>query len=266
MVDAVAAGQAFSIGGCLKRALSTFFANFISFNLLGLAVMVPGMLLLVAVFGAVFASLFLGASAAGGAPAVFGTLHVGAFGFAWVLLLTLQYLLTAVIVFGALRYLEGNKAGFFACLMQGLRRLGPIIAIAFISTVLLIVGFLLFVVPGIIVALMICLAIPVLMVERPGVMASLSRSRELTKGYRWHLLGLFLLGMVCTALATMAAVLPFQLLSFSVESAAVIGAVVQLAMQLFTTVFLAVLLAVAYHDLRVAKEGVSTAQIAAVFD
>jgi hypothetical protein len=37
-------------------------------------------------------------------------------------------------------------------------------------------------------------------------------------------------------------------------------------LQLFTTVFLAVVLAVMYHDLRVAKEGVSTAQLAAVFD
>jgi hypothetical protein len=252
---------AFSIGGCLKRALSTFFANFISFNLLGLVVIVPGILLVVVLFGAVFASIFMAGSAVDGTPPDFGALHFGTFGLVWVLMVTLQYFLTAVIVFGSLRYLQGNKAGFLACLMQGLRRIVPIIGVAVITTVLVTIGMALLIVPGIIIAVMICLAIPVLMVESPGIMGSLSRSRALTKGYRWHIFGVLLLAFVITTIVNIVVPIPFGLVLPQELTIIVNG-----LLQLFTTVFMAVLLAVIYHDLRVAKEGVSTAQLAAVFD
>jgi hypothetical protein len=265
MTDILAAqrapvGGAFSIGGCLKRALSTFFANFISFNLLGLIVILPGILLVVALFGTVFASFFLTGSA-DATPPDFSALHFGLFGVVWVLMVSLQYFLTAVIVYGALRHLRGNKAGFFDCLMHGLRRILPIIAIAIVTTVLVTIGMMLLVVPGIIIALMICLAIPVLMVENPGALKSLSRSRELTKGYRWHILGVLLLAFVITTIINVVVPIPFDLVLPQELSMVVTG-----VLQLFTTVFLAVVLAVMYHDLRVAKEGVSTAQLAAVFD
>lgn len=266
MTDMTAHTGTFSVGRSISRAISTFFANFISFNLLGLAVMVPGALVLFAMFGATLASLFFYEPGPGAPPPDFSGLNFSLFGVAWVLLLTLQYFLTAVIVYGALRYLQGNKAGIFACLGQGLRRILPIAIVAILTTILLSIGFLLLVIPGIIIALMICLAIPVLMVENPGIFGSLSRSRELTKGYRWHLLGLFLLAFVITTVVNIVVPMPFGLLGAIDPSLAAVGAIVGLALQLFTTVFMAVVLAVAYHDLRVAKEGVSTDQIAAVFD
>jgi uncharacterized membrane protein len=176
-------------------------------------------------------------------------------------MLTLQYFLTAVIVFGALRYLQGNRAGILACLGQGFHRLPAIFGIAVLTTILVMIGMILVIVPGIIIALMICLAIPVLMVENPGITGSLKRSRALTKGYRWHLFGLFLLAFVITTIVNVVGPMPFNMVLPEV-----VGLVVSALIQLFTTVFLAVLLAVTYHDLRVAKEGVSTAQIAAVFD
>ena len=266
MTDSAIMGEPFRIGSCLKRAITTFGANFISFNLLGLTVIVPGLILVSLLFGVVFASVFLGIQAPNATPPDIGALHFGTFAIVWVTMLSLQYLLTAVIVFGALRYLQGQKAGYGACMAQGIRRLIPIVIIAVVSTILMAIGFFLLFVPGIIIALMICLAIPVLMVENPGSLGSLSRSRALTKGYRWHLLGLFLLAFVVTALVSAVVLLPLHLLTLVSESFSVVGAIAHLLIQFFTTVFLAVVLAVAYHDLRVAKEGVSTAQLAAVFD
>jgi hypothetical protein len=260
MTDTTFAGGQFQIGTCLKRALSTFFANFIAFNLLGFTVMVPGLILLIALFSAVFAGLFLSLQSGNAPPSGLGALHFGTFGLIWVMAVTLQYFLTGVIVYGALRYLQGEKAGYAACLGRGFRRFVPIVAVAVVSTVLITIGTALVIVPGIIIALMICLAVPVLMVESPGILGSLSRSRELTKGYRWHLFGLFLIAIVATAVINIIVPLPFELVSS--DLATFVGAIIQL----FTTVFLAVLLAVAYHDLRVAKEGVSSEQIAAVFD
>ncbi len=43
---------------------------------------------------------------------------------------------------------------------------------------------------------MLYVAVPVCVIEKQGVIASLSRSRALTKGYRWQIFGLFLLVMV----------------------------------------------------------------------
>jgi hypothetical protein len=54
-------------------------------------------------------------------------------------------------------------------------------------------GMVLLVVPGIIVALMWVLVIQVMIVERLGIVDAFKRSRALTKGHRWALLGLFVL-------------------------------------------------------------------------
>jgi hypothetical protein len=104
------------------------------------------------------------------------------------------------------------------------------------------------------------------MAEGTGIRASLSRSRVLTKGSRWKLLGLFLVAAIGVTIVS-------ELISFIVELAvplsetgAIIQIVVGIALQVITTVFMAVVLAVTYHDLRVSKEGASTTQIASVFD
>jgi len=267
MSDMAAVGEPFRVGSCLSKSLSAFFKNFISFNVIGLIIMVPGVLLVIFLFGNTFAALMAYDPATSTAPPDIGENFATAFLGAFVVMIVLQYLLTGAIVYGALQHLDGHKPSIAASLMQALRRIVPIILVAIITTVLVWIGMVLLIVPGIIIALMICVAIPVVMVEGPGVFASLSRSRALTKGSRWRLLGLLLVAFIGTAVVSMiiSMVLGVAML-FLGDTGPMISTVVDVAVQLFTTVFLAVVLAVAYHDLRVAKEGVSTAQLAAVFD
>jgi hypothetical protein len=103
-------------------------------------------------------------------------------------------------------------------------------------------------------------AAPVCIAEREGVGASLSRSRFLTKGHRWQIfgamvliavLGLILIGVLTTA-AFMTGPIGLTVVFDGVQ--AVFGA------------FYAVMAAVFYYQLRVAKEGVDLAKIASVFD
>ena len=47
------------------------------------------------------------------------------------------------------------------------------------------------VIPGLVLSTIWWVAIPVAVVERPGTVASLRRSSELTKGVRWRIFGLF---------------------------------------------------------------------------
>jgi hypothetical protein len=90
---------------------------------------------------------------------------------------------------------------------------------------------------------------------------SLGRSRQLTKGHRWKIFGLFLLlyamGMVTG-------------LFIGGTSAALGGTPAAVTASLIWSAiwgsFSAVVIVVTYHDLRVAKEGINTEQIVAVFD
>jgi hypothetical protein len=267
MTDMTMAGPQFQIGSCLKRALSTFFANFISFNLLGLIVMAPGVLLIFLLFGSTYMALISYDPATGAPPPEIGPgFAITIFG-SIVVMMVMQYLLTGAVVYGTVQHLHGQKPSMATSLMQALRRVLPIILVAIITTILVWIGMMLLIVPGIIVALMLCVAIPVVMVEGPGVFASLSRSRALTKGSRWRLLGLLLVAVIGTTLATtIISMVVGLVMVFFGSVGATVSTVVDLALQLFTTVFFAVVLAVTYHDLRVSKEGVSTEQIAAVFD
>lgn len=259
----------FQVGTTLRRAFSTYLSNFISFNLMGLIVGLPGLLLVVLFLFAIGFGFFAMLPAEG-VPVEempdFGFIHLLGFIGVLVLVVSIQYLMVAVIVDGTLQHLGGRRPRMGAALRRGLGRIVPVVLVAFITGVLFSVGWMFFVVPGIIFALMFCVAVPVVMAEGKGVFASLARSRALTRGQRWRLLGLFILALVLSFMATAVLIVPLQLLTLVAPELSVIAGFAQLALQLFITVFFAVLLGVVYHDLRVAKEGVSTDQVAAVFD
>ena len=71
--------EPFQVGASLKRAFSTFLANFVSFNLLGLLVSIPGLLLIVLVFFSLGIGIFSLLPVEGAAEAElpnFGFIHV----------------------------------------------------------------------------------------------------------------------------------------------------------------------------------------------
>jgi hypothetical protein len=261
MTDAASTGEPFRVGSCLAKAVSVYFANFVSFTAMGLLVLVPGSMVLLMFFGNLLAGL---------GPALLtaeGRLHatpLTAVGFlaALVAVVALEYLLIATVVCGTMQYLQGNAAPAAAALGQGLKRAVPIIGLAASTTVLVGAGLLLLVVPGVVIALMLSVAVPVLMVEGRGVRDSLARSRQLTAGLRWPLLGVFVAAVAgCMALVALVT-LPFDFLLPQDGAITLIGAILEMAAQLFTTVFLAVVVAVTYHELRAAKTGVGTAPLA----
>lgn len=100
--------------------------------------------------------------------------------------------------------LEGRRAGLRKAFGFALSNLFPLLAIGLMTGILTILGLILFVVPGIIVAVMFGLAVQVVTIERSGAVQSLRRSRSLT-AERWGktfavLLSVFLI----TALAYIA--------------------------------------------------------------
>ena len=79
-------------------------------------------------------------------------------------------------------------------LLEGLKLAPATFAVLLLHLLASMVGWLFLLVPGIIIYIMFCVSLPVLTEERAGVTGSLKRSRELTKGSRWRIFLLLLIG------------------------------------------------------------------------
>jgi Uncharacterised protein family (UPF0259) len=70
--------------------------------------------------------------------------------------------------------------------------IGQLILVAFVAAVGVLIGFILIVIPGLILITIWSVAAPVVVLERPGVFAALRRSRELVRGNGWQVFGVIL--------------------------------------------------------------------------
>ena len=99
----------------------------------------------------------------------------------------------------------GQMTGESGPLSQAAGVLLPIIAVSMLVTAGLAVGLLILVVPGIIFLVASIVSVPALIVERRGVLESIDRSFELTRGHRWPILALVVLTIVVSFLILFAA-------------------------------------------------------------
>jgi hypothetical protein len=216
------------------------------------------------------------------------------------LTIVLSLLSQAIVLYGAFQDMRERPVRLADCLKVGLGRFFPIVGLAICAGVvtltymmfvalafgqlfkvlspgLSVVAFLLLLVPIPIFYLMWFVATPACVVERLGPIRSMGRSRALTKGHRWKIFGLILVvvlpalivtAVVAGVMAKLGLGSRLQIGVFVNSSAANItwAQVVGLIWTAIWTAFFAILGVVSYHDLRVAKEGVDTEQIAAVFE
>jgi hypothetical protein len=181
-------------------------------------------------------------------------------GFGTFLGLLLGMLSEAVVLYGAFQDMRGKRINLGESTRVGLRRFLPVVGVAISVTLLGILGLFLFVVPGLMCFTMCFVAMPACIVEGRGVFSSIGRSAQLTLGYGWRIFGLMLLWYVSDAIADSA---------IDYLSSVAGGVPAFVAHVIWSGVwgaFYAICAVVAYHDLRVAKEGVDTEQIAAVFE
>ena len=177
-----------------------------------------------------------------------------------ILLITFTTLGQTAIVHAAFQDVRRRPVRLAESLNTALRRFLPVLGLALVGGLLTLLGVLLLIVPGFILYTMWFVGLPVCVVERRGPWKSLRRSRELTKGHRWKLLGLTLL-LIIPSFASLA--IGFGLTAVASPIAGLIGKFIWSAIW---AAFAATVVAVTYHDLRVAKEGIDIEQIASVFD
>lgn len=163
---------------------------------------------------------------------------------------------TVVLAFFARRYV-GESPAMKDSAREALSRILPFIGLAIVYWIMVIAGFFLLVVPGIILAVTFGLAFPAFWAEGASIGNALTRGRMLSTGRRWNLFGLIL----ATALLVVVfyAVIAFVILAtfFSGSRMLVIvgNSVTNLAAVSIVAPLIPTMMTVAYYDLRVRKEG-----------
>jgi len=176
-----------------------------------------------------------------------------------VLMMMLSMLSSAVILHGAFQDMRNRRVNLAESLKVGLRRFLPLIGLGLLVGLLVVLGLVLLIIPGLILYTIWFVSVAACVVERTGAWTSMRRSRELTKGHRWKVLGVVLLLLLLSLLNPL-----FQLvLSAGGETLALIGTSIWTAIG---SAFASVVIAVTYYELRAAKEGIDIERIASVFD
>lgn len=246
MAEPVIAVSEFRVGSVLGTGFSILFKNIVPFGLLSLLVMSPTYIYALAVDP----QIYLDETEFGGVGSGINIVES-----------LLSYFLAAALVYGTFQELRGRHAGLGACMSRGLALIFPVIGVTILTGLAVGLATMLFVIPGLIVMTMLWVVVPAAVIEKPGVINSLSRSAELTKGYRWQIFGIIVL---VTVIAFAGVFLLFMVLAaIANPTVFVLG---ELVVTAFFTALWAVVSAVGYHDLRVVKEGVGIEEIAAVFD
>lgn len=240
---AAAPGQ-FRVGSVMNKTFAILGRQFGKFVLLALVPMIPVFL------------VALGALTSGGTPSQSGVAIAAVL--TGLLTFVLQILAQATSLYGAFQEMRQKPFTIGDSLRIGLARTIPVIGVGILVGLAMMLGFLLLVVPGIILGCMLYVAIPACVIEKLGVTASMSRSASLTKGYRWQVFGLFLLVIVISAVGAFVLAI--------IGGTGLVGQILTFAWQVVSTAFSAVLSAVIYHDLRMAKEGIDLDTLASVFD
>lgn len=257
-------GNAFGVGRVIARTFSAWWHHVLVFSLLTLIAYVPLLLLSwlggMPIPGVTAPSLAAFDPAAAAAPP---TLPQG-FWLAYFATMLLFLVEVGAITHGVINYLAGKRVSLGAMIATGVRRLVPLLVVGILCYVMVLVGFVFLVVPGVILGCALAVAIPAVVVERPGVFGAIKRSFALTRGKRFAIFVAFLVFLV--VLMGVTAVGGFLLPQLTASFSPMLGTWLGLAVNVAFGTLLWVAPGVVYHDLRVAKDGVSTAQLVAVFE
>ena len=184
------------------------------------------------------------------------------------LLSGLSILLATAVCFKAVAdaYL-GAEPDWRRSLRFALHRLGGLIGVAILSAILVTLGTIALILPGVWLFVSYAVAVPALLLERIGAWSALRRSFRLVRGRWWQtfatlLVGYLLIGVLGALVTAVIMIVPSLLAdgnTFVGAVGAVVGGTVGSAL---TTPYSAAVITLLYFDLRVRKEGLDLQLIA----
>jgi hypothetical protein len=261
MVTAATAEPAFDIGRVVNRAIGVIGRNALPFFLISLICNLPYILML-GVAGTIPGGAQTLFANPGAALGTIGLLFAAAIG--W---LVGAFVLQAALTYGTVADLNGKRASFGDSIMTGLSEFAPLLGLALLSALGIIGGYILLIVPGVMLAVAWSVIVPVRIVERLPILDCFGRSATLTRGHRWSVFGL----MIIYFLASAAISFGLGLIVGAAGAAGgagtnTISLIAESLGRLIASVILSVGTASIYYELRSNKEGIGPEQLAAVFD
>jgi len=274
-MTAIPTPAGFDIGRVLQRLFGVLGRNFVTFLVLslllvGLPTATVGVLQII-----IQGPTLLNPAALDAKPNYAGFAIIP---FVWLIGAAANAVLQGAVIHGAVSDLSGRKASFGEALGTGLRNLLPLIAVGLISAICIFFGLLVFIVPGVLLALAWAVTTPALVVERAGVFGAFARSLELTRDCRIYIFALAIIAAVVGFIFSMIA----SVFSFGggfaiaaagggANTAGLMGILVGQQIAAFITQTASAMInsagiASVYYELRYVKEGVGAEQLAAVFD
>lgn len=127
--------------------------------------------------------------------------------------------------------------------------IGQLILVGIVAGIGIVIGFILIIVPGLILITWWSVAAPVVVLEHPGVFAALRRSRELVRGNAWQVFGVILVLVIGVG------VVSFVIEGIGDSAGTAVGLVVRVIVSVLTAPLSALAAAVLYFQLSGARGG-----------
>ncbi len=177
---------------------------------------------------------------------------------------------TGGAIWGYARTMGGSRPSLDQCLTQGIARFLPVLGLTILWWLGIMLGFLVFIIPAVILIVIWSAALPALVVERAGVFGAFGRSRSLTRGSRGSVFVTLLLLLI--VLYAPAAVLGASLLGGVEQFASIATGQLPYALIAGSTIYgwiaamvLNAFLVSIHHELVEVNEGGSTGELTEVF-
>lgn len=185
-------------------------------------------------------------------------------------ILLLNIMAGAALTYGVVMDLQGQRASFGACIAIGIKRFLPALGVALLTGLCVAVGILGVFIGAAVVYCMLYVSTEVSVIEKPGIVAALKRSRELTDGHRMQIFGmLFVLGIINTVSTKLVEYVMFphpdRMTVDEVLAKLPTYVFVDLTRAVIIGSLMAVMAAVTYFYLRQEKEGTSAVELGEVF-
>jgi hypothetical protein len=197
----------------------------------------------------------------------------------WWLMGMLVFMITATVLQATLIHttvqdLNGKKATVAESLAVGLRAFLPLIGLGILFSLGIMLGFLLLIVPGIMLLVAWFVAVPAFIADRTSITGAFGRSAQLTRGNRWRIFGLLVMIYVIILVLSLVvgAVTGIGAINAGADPAAYrdlqtspLAIAVNVISQTITGMITSAGVAVLYVELRRAREGLGPQSLADVF-
>lgn len=246
---------AFDIGRVIQRTFDSIRQNIVTF--LVAALLLVGLPSLVMVYGQSVVMLSQNVTGLGLAAA------------GWLLYLIGVYVLQGLVIKVTVARFNNKTMSIGEAFEAGFKVVLPLLGVAIVVGLGVMLGFILLIVPGIILAVIWSVATGAVVVEGRGVGDALQRSRDLTRGYRWEIFGLGVIMVVASTIIGIAVggVSAATGGGFMAGSTNLfVNMVTSAVSNILNAVIGAAGVGALYYELRSVKEGVGPEQLASVFD